>query len=73
MIYQVQLSNGQQHKRHENQIRPRYVCDNESTDLDSLPDLTSNINSKSNVVTDSHSSTRYPRRTRKAPVCFSPS
>ncbi len=72
MVYEIQLKDGQCYKRHQNQIRPRYISNDESCELESLPDDLLNTQKKSNNVNNSNPSPRYPRRHRKPPIRFSP-
>ncbi|CAF3289294.1 unnamed protein product [Rotaria socialis] len=38
MIYEIQLTDGQHCKRHQNQLRPRYLSQKKSIEIESLPD-----------------------------------
>jgi transposase InsO family protein len=75
MIYEIKLSNGECHKRHLNQIRPRYGSSTPSSETNSLPDDLLNINSQSTapaVTSSPPSSRRYPQRNRKPPDRYRP-
>ena len=73
MIYEIQLNDGQRYKRHQNQLRPRYLSKKKTIEIDSLPDDLLNIKAKPSAVNNSHSSPRYPRRKHNPPVRYSPS
>ncbi|CAF1541629.1 unnamed protein product [Rotaria sp. Silwood1] len=74
MIYEIQLRDGQRYKRHQNQLRPRYSSNTQSSEIGSLPDDLLNTKSQSKTTTFSHSSSpRYrPRRNRKPPDRYTP-
>ncbi|CAF4689275.1 unnamed protein product, partial [Rotaria sp. Silwood2] len=36
MVYEIQLTDGQRYKRHQNQLRPRYSSKKKSIEIDSL-------------------------------------
>jgi len=73
MIYEIQLSDGQCYKRHQNQLRPRYSSNTQSSEIDSLPDDLLNIKSQSKTVESSYStSPRYPHRNCKPPDRYTP-
>ncbi len=80
ILYEVQSTDGQRHKRHQNQLRPRFCLKSQSIDDISLPDelIKSNSN-KSNSNNQSTTSThtlspvqRYPKRNRRPPVRYTP-
>jgi transposase InsO family protein len=74
MVYEITSSDGQHHKRHQNQLRPHYSTDNHSFVVDSLPDDLLNTQSQSTTLPSSPvSSPRYPRRIRKPPDRYTPS
>ncbi|CAF1490701.1 unnamed protein product [Rotaria sordida] len=75
MIYEIQLSDGQRCKRHQNQLRPRYSSNAQSSEIGSLPDDLLNTESQSKTPSFSHASSpkHRPRRNRKPPNRFSPS
>jgi hypothetical protein len=72
IVYEIQLSNGQRHKRHQNQLRPRYPSNTELTEMDSLPDDLLNTKSQFTTIQSSSSSPRYPHRNRKPPDRYTP-
>ncbi|CAF2048445.1 unnamed protein product [Rotaria magnacalcarata] len=73
MIYESQLTDGQRYKRHQNQLRPRYLSQKKSIEIDSLPDDLLNKKAKPSTINNSHSSPQYPQRNRKPPARYSPS
>ncbi|CAF4637437.1 unnamed protein product [Rotaria sp. Silwood2] len=73
-VYKVKSSDGQHHKRHQNQLRPRCTTDVNSFEIDILPDDTLDTKSPSTTVQSFNlSSPRYPTRIRKPPDRYSPS
>ncbi|CAF1493877.1 unnamed protein product [Adineta steineri] len=75
MMYQIELENGQTCVRHQNQLRLRQESNNQSIDLDALPDdlLNRNKPTTSDQQQASQQSPRYPRRQRQPPDRFTPS
>ncbi|CAM2729864.1 unnamed protein product, partial [Rotaria socialis] len=61
MIYEIQLTDGQHCKRHQNQLRPRYLSQKKSIEIESLPDDLLNTKTEPSTITNSHPSPRYPR------------
>jgi hypothetical protein len=73
MVYEVQLSDGQLVKCHQNQIRLRHASNDQSSDIDCLPDDLLNEKSQSKATQPpSPSSLRYPRRNRQPPDRYTP-
>ena len=73
MIYELRSSDGQYHKRHQNQLRRDYTQDNHSPDTESLSnDLLSTTSQPTTVQSPNVSSPRYPRRIRKPPDRYTP-
>ncbi|CAF1158398.1 unnamed protein product [Adineta steineri] len=76
MLYEVQSTDGQTYKHHQNQLRHRYSSNNDSSETDSLPDDLIQTTSKSTITSTaqpSHrTSPRYPSRIRRPPVRFTP-
>ena len=73
MIYEIQLSNGQFCKRHQNQLHPRYSLATPSSDMDSLPDDLLHTKSEAESDVTSHfTSPRYPHRKHKPPNHYTP-
>ncbi|CAF0768679.1 unnamed protein product [Rotaria sp. Silwood1] len=56
MIYKIQLRDGQRYKRHQNQLRPRYSSNTQSSEIGSLPDILLNTKSQSKISEFSHPS-----------------
>ncbi|CAF3331177.1 unnamed protein product [Rotaria socialis] len=74
MVYEIQLSDGQHQKRHQNQIHLRHSSNNSSNEVDSLPDELSHAKTKSNPLEISPpSSPRFPHRHRRPPDRYAPS
>ena len=74
MIYAVELSDGQQCKRHQNQLRPRFSSNTVLSETDDLPDDLLNIKPQTQVIqSPSPSTPRYPQRNRKPPDRYTPS
>jgi transposase InsO family protein len=78
MLYEVQSSDGQCHKRHQNQLRHRFSSKNQSSDIDSLPDdlLKNNLPTEpiqsEPIQSEPETTSRYPRRNRRAPDRYQP-
>jgi hypothetical protein len=74
MLYEVRSSDGQYHKRHQNQLRRDYTQDNHLSDTDSsLDDLENKMPQHMVNNSPKQSSPRYPHRNRKAPDRYTPS
>jgi transposase InsO family protein len=76
MLYEVQSSNGQYYKCHQNQLRHRYSSKINSSETDSLPDgLSERISRQtttSTAQTSQPTSPRYPTRNRRPPDRYTP-
>ena len=73
MMYMVQTTDGQQHKRHQNQLHHRFSSNNSSIDDLSLPDevVPSSLNAEPTTTTQVQQP-RYPQRNRRPPDRFIP-
>ena len=68
MLYEVQSSDGQRHKRHQNQLRPRFPPKPEFSDDESLPDeLFKSGSQYKPVQAGPVAPARYPTRNRQPP------
>jgi hypothetical protein len=68
MLYEIQSVDGQRHKRHQNQLRPRFSSNTQSSDTDSIPDdLLNNKSQHGPTNSESEPPPRYPQRNRRAP------
>ncbi|CAF3389388.1 unnamed protein product [Rotaria sp. Silwood1] len=56
MIYKIQLRDGQRYKHHQNQLRPCYSSNTQSSEIGSLPDILLNTKSQSKISEFSHPS-----------------
>lgn len=74
MVYEIRSSDGQYHKRHQNQLRRDYTQDNYSSDTESLPDdLMKKMPQRTTNNSSKQSSPRYPSRHHKPPDRYTPS
>jgi hypothetical protein len=73
MMYEIMLTDGQTHIRHQNQLRLRQEPGNKLNDLECLPDdLLSGTKSSIQVEIQAPKSPRYPSRHRKPPDRYTP-
>ncbi|CAF1510509.1 unnamed protein product [Adineta ricciae] len=77
ILYEVQSSDGQRHKHHQNQLRHRYSSNSNSSETDSLPDdlleTTRPTTTTTPTAQPSQSrSPRYPRRNHRPPDRYRP-
>jgi transposase InsO family protein len=73
MMYEIMLTDGQKHIRHQNQLRPRQEPDNTLNDLECLPDdLLSGNKSSIQLEIPAQQTPRYPSRHRKPPDRYTP-
>jgi transposase InsO family protein len=78
MLYEVQSSDGQRYKRHQNQLRHRVSSNINSSETDSLPgDLLETTSKSATVITPTTQSSvskspRYPNRNRRPPDRYTP-
>jgi transposase InsO family protein/predicted aspartyl protease len=72
MLYEIQLSDGQIVKRHQNQLRPQFSSITQASDISSLPDDILNKSSTKPQHSQRTSTPRYPRRIHRPPQRYTP-